>query len=250
MDTIETGIYTAFLTGSVVIGALLLYFAVKMYRNHRKHFVFISNFYLNEVELLEQERNRIARDLHDELGPLVSIAHLLIQNSTGAAEEDRAYLHKADQSLLELSGRFREIAKNLTPDVLQGKGLQQSIEWFLNRYRTVSTIVFSFQCKLEQELPERFGLQVYRLVQELVHNAIKHSDATHVTLQLVERKHVLHLFYADDGKGIYTDQRQEGIGLRSMRSRVTMLHGMMDISSEPLNGTRIYFSLPINKHYA
>lgn len=250
MDTIETGIYTAFLTGSVVIGALLLYFAVKMYRNHRKYFVFMSNFYLNEVELQEQERNRIARDLHDELGPLVSIAYLLIQNSEGATEEDRTYLSKAEQSLLELSERFRAIAQNLAPDVLQVRGLPQSIDLFLQRCRAVSMIAFSFQSKLQQELPERFGLQVYRLVQELVHNAIKHSEAQKVTLQLVERKKMLYLFYTDDGKGIAAEQQQLGMGLKSMRNRVTMLRGEMTIDSKPRSGTRIYFSLPIHTDYA
>ncbi|MEJ8841488.1 ATP-binding protein [Lacibacter sp. H375] len=220
-----------------------------MYRNHRKHFIFLSNFYLQEVELLEQERNRIARDLHDELGPLVSIAHLLIHNSKGAAEEDREYLSKAEQSLHELTERFREIAKNLTPDVLSGKGLHLSIERFLNRYSSVSTIQFQFNCKLSKEPAQNFGLQIYRLVQELVHNAIKHSDAKEVTLTLVERNGLIHLFYKDDGKGMESDFSKDGIGIKSMRSRVTMLNGYMEMNSKHGKGTEFYFALPINKHY-
>jgi len=247
MDTIETKIYTAFIIGSVVIGGLLLYFAVKMYRNHQRYYVFLSNFYLQEVELLEKERNRIARDLHDELGPLVSIANLLIHSSNGADEEDREYLQKAEQSLQELTARFHEIAKNLTPDILHAKGLQLSIDRFLNRYQLVSSIQFHFNCKLTSEPAEQFGLQVYRLVQELVHNAIKHSAAMNVTIQLIERKGTLHLFYQDDGKGLQTDASKEGIGIKNMRSRVTMLKGMMEITSKPGKGTEFYFTLPINK---
>lgn len=247
MDTIETRIYTAFLTGSVVIGALLLYFAVKMYRNHRKHFVFLSNFYLKEVELLEQERNRIARDLHDELGPLVSIAHLLITNSKGADEEDKEYLSKANQSLSELTERFRDIAKNLTPDVLHAKGLAISIERFINRWQPATGIQFLFNCKLMGEPVDRFGLQIYRLVQELVHNAIKHSDAKNVSIGLVERNGVMHLFYTDDGKGMQTEKDMEGIGIKSMRSRAIMLNGVMEITSKVGEGTSFYFSFPINK---
>jgi two-component system sensor histidine kinase DegS len=66
----------------------------------------------------------------------------------------------------------------------------------------------------------------------------------------VERKKMLYLFYTDDGKGIATEQQQEGMGLKSMRNRVTMLQGEMVIDSKPQCGTRIYFSLPIHTDYA
>ena len=247
MDTTETRIYTAFIISSVVIGTLLLYFAVKMVRNHRRHFGFLSNFYLQEVELVDKDRNRIARDLHDELGPLVSIAHLLIQNSKGADTEDQEYLQKAEQSLRELNARFRDIAKDLAPDILNVKGLQVSIERFLQRCVVISSIHFQFSCKLKQEPAEQVALQIYRLVQELVHNAIKHSGAVKVNIHVVERKDTLYLFYKDDGKGMQTDKHKDGMGIKSMRSRVTMLNGVMDMKSKPGEGTEFYFTLPINK---
>jgi signal transduction histidine kinase len=218
-----------------------------MVRNHRKHFGFLSNFYLQEIELVDKDRNRIARDLHDELGPLVSIAHLLIQNSKGAATEDQEYLQKAEQSLQELNARFRDIAKDLTPDILNVKGLQVSIERFLNRCRVISSIHFEFSCKLKQEPAEQVALQIYRLVQELVHNAIKHSEAMTVHIQLVQRKDNLYLFYKDDGRGMQTEKYKDGMGIKSMRSRVTMLNGIMDMKSQAGEGTEFYFTLPINK---
>lgn len=250
MDTIETRIYTAFIIGSVVIGALFLYFLVTMFRNHRKHFSILRKYYLNEVELLEDDRGRIARDLHDDLGPLVSVANLLIRNCKGADDEDREYLAKAEQSLNELTVRFGEIAKNLVPGVLIGKGLKPAIEEFLNRYRTVSSIEFLFTCELKQEPVHHFGLHLYRLVQELVHNAIKHSKAKKVELRIIERKGMIHLFYFDDGVGLSTNIQNEGLGIHNMRSRATMLNGVMEVDEKNERGATLYFALPIKQHYA
>jgi len=187
MDTIETRIYTAFIIASVVIGALFLYFAVKMIRNHRRHFALLRTYYLNEVELLEADRSRIARDLHDELGPLVSVANLLIQNCKGADDEDKEYLAKAEESMNELTVRFGGIAKNLTPNVLIDKGLQPAIEQFIETCRAVTNIRFLFTCHLNQEPVQQFGLHIYRMVQELLHNALKHSKASNVELRIVAR---------------------------------------------------------------
>jgi two-component system, NarL family, sensor kinase len=245
MDTTETRIYTAFLIGSLVVGALLFYFALRIVRLHKKHLAVLSNTYMYEVELLEHERNRIANDLHDDLGPLVSIACTLIQNSTGASEDDQLFLRKAEQALQELNEKFRETARNLSTDVLHANGLQYSIERFLNRCKLVSKIDFELKCKLEFQPNSRFGLQVYRIVQELVHNAMKHSDAGKVQLKLVIKNNQLYLFYEDDGIGLPTGTVTEGMGIKGMRSRVMMLNGFMDVQDRKQGGTRFYFSLPI-----
>lgn len=249
MDTTETRIYTAFLIGSLVVGALLFYFALRMIRLHKQHYVMLRSIYLREVELLERERNRIARDLHDDLGPLVSIACTLIQNSRGATANDQQFLNKAEQSLTELTERFREIARNLSADALHSSGLQYSIERFLDRCSTASSIRFDFNCRLPEEPAATFGLQVYRIVQELVHNALKHSRARTVQLKLVVIKNTLYLFYEDDGIGMAQEAYATGMGIKGMRSRVTMLHGMMESTSTPKGGTRYYITLPIQLNH-
>jgi signal transduction histidine kinase len=250
MDTIETKIYTAFIIASVVIGALFLYFAVKMIRNHRRHFDLLRTYYLNEIELLEGDRGRIARDLHDDLGPLVSVANLLIQNCKGADEEDREFLAKAEQSMNELTIRLGGIAKNLTPGILNDKGLQSAIEQFIDTCRTATNIRFLFSCDLNQEPVQQFALHIYRMVQELFHNALKHSKATMVELRIAEENGSIHLIYLDDGIGLSEDSFNEGSGIRNMRNRVTVLNGLMQVNQQNKKGTEIYFSLPIKQPYA
>lgn len=249
MDTIETTIYTAFLIGSIVIGALFLYFAITMVRNHRRHFDLLRKYYLKEASLFESDRSRIARDLHDDLGPLVSVANLLIRNCKGADEEEREYLAKAEESMKELTKRFRETANGLAASVLHDKGLQPAIEHFLNRCRTACNIRFLFTYQLMHEPDYETGLHVYRLVQELLHNAIKHSKATTAKLLITDRKETIHVFYSDDGIGFTTATMTEGAGLKNMRSRVNVLNGIMEISSENDQGTEIYFAIPKQQNY-
>lgn len=249
MDTTETKIYTAFIIGSIVIGALFLYFAISMIRKHRRHFELLRRYYLQESRILENDRSKIARDLHDDLGPLVSVANLLIRNCKGANEEEREYLAKAEESMQELTRRFRGTANGLTSAVLNDKGLQPAIEQFVNKCRAACAIDFLLTYKLEHEPDKELGLHIYRLVQELLHNAIKHSKASTVELTIVERKDTIHLFYTDDGIGLTEPKHADGTGIKNMRSRATVLNGMMEVSGGKDKGIEIYFALPINQIY-
>lgn len=249
MDTTETRIYTAFLIGSIVIGALLLYFAISMIRKHRRHFDLLRRYYLQESRILENDRSRIARDLHDDLGPLVSVANLLIRNCKGANDEEREYLAKAEESMKELTRRFRDTANGLASAVLNDKGLRAAIEQFINKCKTACDIHFVLSYKMEQEPEKELGLHIYRLVQELLHNAIKHSKASMVELRIIERKEIIHLFYSDDGVGLDINKYGDGVGIKNMKSRVHVLNGTMVVSDKKNKGTEIYFALPINQDY-
>ena len=82
-----------------------------------------------------------------------------------------------------------------------------------------------------------------------MHNAIKHSKASTVELTIVERKDTIHLFYTDDGIGLTKPKHADGTGIKNMRSRATVLNGMMEVSGGKDKGTEIYFALPINQTY-
>jgi signal transduction histidine kinase len=246
MDHVETTIYTAVVIGCIVIGLLITIFAFTLYRNHQRHFQMLRSYNLKEVELLEQERTRIARDLHDELGPLLSIVNIYIYNSRSQEEDAQHYLDKATQIILQLTDRFAEISKNLTPAVLIKKGLYVAINSFLDHFRTNTGILFHLDYQVDCEVGVQFELHVYRMVQELVHNAVKHSRATEVSLLLIERKGILYLSYKDNGKGMPSPENHSGIGISSLNSRTILLSGRMEIVDHKLGaGTEYFFELPI-----
>lgn len=247
MDTIETTIYTAVLITAIVIGAILIYFAVTIFRSHRKYFKMLRRQFLAEMELLEKERNRIAKDLHDELGPLLTVARMNIETAEGVSAEDRKHLEKAREEILSLNERFAEIAKNLTPRSLVSKGLQTALEDFFDQCKEVSPIKMELIYAINSRVYINTSLQVFRMVQEMLHNAMKHSEASELTVQLKERKGKIYLFYRDDGKGIDpgTIRNQTGIGLGSLQSRAEMLGGKMIPLTGSKKGTEYLFEIPL-----
>lgn len=245
MDTTETTLYTAVLISSIIIVFLLFYFAFWMYGNHRKHFSSLRDYYLQEVELLESERSRISRDLHDELGQMLSVSHLFIRNSAGITVEDERRLLKAEHMIKEVTKRMGEISKNLRPAVLDEKGLQEALQQLINQYQFTVDMRFELDYQIKTTLHGNFALHVYRIVQELLHNAVKHSAAKKVVVVLLERKQQVYLFYKDDGKGLPPMPNKTGAGTGNLKSRTLLLDGKVRVSSRPGNGTDYFFTLPL-----
>lgn len=250
MDTNETTIYYAVLITGIVLGIILFYFAMTIYRSHNKHFRLLRKHVLSEIELLETERTRIARDLHDEIGPMLTISQIQVSTVTGATEKDHEHLSKAAATIDQLHERFAEIAQNLTPKALVTKGLQTALEDIIEQYREISSIDIKFVYTLSTKLTNVYALHIYRIVQELLHNSVKHSGASTIVLQIAERKRTLYLFYSDNGKGINLNGKESsGLGLGSLKSRAIILGGKMNCTSSSKNGTEYFFELPIRSFY-
>jgi signal transduction histidine kinase len=250
MDSFETTIYSAILISGAIIGIIILYFAITIIRNHRRHFRMLSQNFLAEMELLEKERNRIARDLHDELGPLLSVTQIHIHAAEGVGEKDNLHLKKAGENISELTQRFGGIAKNLTPKILAAKGLREALQEFLEQYNNTGFTKLEFSYQVSSVLTAEASLHIYRIIQELVHNAMKHSGAATVNIQVKERRGKLYLYYRDDGIGFdVKDPLKEvnGLGLSSMKNRVVMLNGKMSCESEVKKGTEYFFEIPVKK---
>lgn len=188
MHPIETSIYTAVLITGIVLGTLMIYFALAISRNQRKHFKMLRNHVLAEMQRLEEERTRIARDLHDELGPLLSVTQIHINAVTDIGEKNGLHLDTANSNIRVLMQRFGEIARNLTPRVLVTKGLHIALNDFFEQYREVTDIKLGYHYNVETNIPAATSLHIYRIVLELVHNAVKHSGAASVDVLLHEKK--------------------------------------------------------------
>lgn len=245
MDTTETKLYTAVLISSIIAFILLVYFAFWMYGYQRKYFASLRTYYLQEVDLLEQERSRMARDMHDDLGQLLSAVHMFVSNSAGITAEDNRRLQKAGDLLKEATQRLGSISKNLRPAILEEKGLAVALQQLLHDYEYSSSFRFLLDYKVQRVLNGQFALHVYRMIQELLHNAVKHSEGSQVTLVLLEQKGYLYLFYRDDGKGMPCTAQKTGAGRGNLQSRTLLLRGKMRMSSHSGKGTDYFFTLPI-----
>lgn len=245
MDTTETTLYTAVLISSIIVVFLLFYFAFWMYGNHRKHFSSLREYYLKEVELLESDRSRIARDLHDELGQMLSASQLFIRNSAGITAEDERRLGKAEELIKDVTRRMGEIAKDMRPSVLDEKGLQEALQQLMQQYAFSVNMQFQLDYRLKTQVQGSFALHVYRIVQELLHNAVKHSEASNVVVILLEQKQYMYLYYRDDGKGMPAIPSKSGAGTGNLRSRTLLLNGKVRVNSFSGKGTNYFFTIPL-----
>ena len=193
----------------------------------------------------EAERSRIARELHDGLGGLLSVARLNLTNMQGNHVLNENYanaFHNAleliDQSVREL----RRVAHNMMPEILHKTGLNVAIENFCISLNTNDSPVIRYNFFGEDfRFDNAFELTIYRTAQELVNNAIKHSHSPNIDIQLLQNSSRLCLTVTDFGVG-FDPSKLDGIkgsGISSIKSRVSSFGGKMDINSVLGKGTEI-----------
>lgn len=210
----------------------------------------------------EEERKRIARELHDE--PLQNLSVILMQlnsfkqfHDTKSTEE---LINKIKDLLLKTNSNIRLIIQNLRPSVLDDLGLISAIKWVLENYLTPQAILYFFDYESSIE-DKRFSTfietNIYRIVQEAISNICKHSHANEVHIKLIEKKDKLIITIIDDGIGfdvnkiiardIKKSDDLKGIGILGMYERVTLLGGVLSIISKANNGTKITLTVPLDE---
>jgi two-component system, NarL family, sensor kinase len=198
----------------------------------------------------ENERSRIARELHDGLGTLLATVKLqfgAVQNALPEVSQAKTY-QKADALLDEACSEVRKISYNLMPAILQQYGLEYAIADLCNDVEKSGHLAVSFiPYGLEEALDEKTAAAAYRIVQELVKNVLRHADAKEIIVQVTRDEGQLNITVEDDGKGFQVAEKlaAPGIGLQSIQSRVTLLNGQLDIQSEPGKGSTFSIDIPV-----
>lgn len=202
----------------------------------------------------EDERSRLAKDLHDGLGGMLSGVKLQLGAMKGnliLTEESgtlfNSALNKLDQSIAEM----RRVAHNMMPEALIQLGLAQALQDYADSISTKGMLTVATEFYgLEQRLNATTEVTVYRIVQELVNNAVKHSGAQNILVQVLRRDQLLSITVEDNGSGFDARQWQEKptAGLQNIQSRVHYLGGNMDIKSEPGKGTSVYVECTIENN--
>ncbi|EPJ2899752.1 sensor histidine kinase, partial [Elizabethkingia anophelis] len=201
------------------------------------------------LEGQEQERGRLARDLHDGLGGLLSGTKL--QLSYLDPHQSETIEDGISKSIKQIDGaveELRRVAHNLMPDLLVKYGLEVAIQEFASRISNSALDIHTEFINYRNSLSEEKQLIIYRIIQELVNNAIKHADASEIIIQISQEESVLNLTVEDNGKGF--DQKvlnvKKTAGFHNIESRVQFLKGTMNIISELNIGTSIELQIPIH----
>jgi len=197
----------------------------------------------------EEERSRMAKDLHDSLGGMLSGVKLSLGAMKGnivlSEENTRLFSNVLDQ-LDHSINEMRRVAHNMMPEALMKLGLQQAVQDYCDGLNESNKIVFRTQFYgLENRLDAATEILVYRIVQELLNNVVKHASATEALVQVMRHDQNLNITIEDNGIGFVPNEAKTGVGLSNVRSRVDYLKGYFDIQSTAGSGTSIHIECPV-----
>lgn len=205
---------------------------------------------MNVLEVQEQERRRIAQDLHDRLGSMLSMVKLHFKNTEKNLEklhqQNRDEYDKANELLDGACDEVRKIAHNLISGVLKKFGLVAALndlKQTVEQSRQLEMEVLT--TGLDERLDWDYELNLYRIIQELLSNTMKHARAKDVSIQFVRNNGNLNVVYADDGDGFIPGKVEEGMGMKNIASRLDKLNGIMAIDSGKGGGTTFTFDIRI-----
>lgn len=196
----------------------------------------------------ENERERVARDLHDGLGGMLTGIKLNLATLLPAVQgQSSSELQRIMQQLDHSSGELRRIARNMMPEALLRFGLEIALKELCESLST-ETVQISFQpFGIQPSLSRQTQLTIYRIVQEMLSNALRHANASSVVLQCTQSDTVFYITAEDNGKGFDALQMgvTKGIGLSNIRKRVDYLNGKMEIDAAENEGTTINIELDV-----
>ena len=244
------------LFGLTLVFALLLINALLAERQSREELEFahqqLQQYALRiEDQATLQERNRIAREIHDGLGHTLAAQTIQLNNALlyWHSDENRAldFLKQAKQlggdALLEV----RRSISVLRSNPLQGQSLEGAIAKLLDDFQHTTGTHLTRKINLPLSLPPDVNTALYRIVQESLTNIVKHAHATEVTVDLHQHAGILHLAIVDNGEGFNPTQNTTGFGLQGMKERATALGADFNLSSHPGKGCHISVSIPLSK---
>ncbi|HLP11552.1 MAG TPA: sensor histidine kinase [Flavobacteriales bacterium] len=201
------------------------------------------------IQATEEERKRIAKDLHDSVGQQMTGLKMAWQQLSGDInKENPGHFHqlvKITQVLDDASADVRSISHQMMPKVLMEMGLVPAVDDMLKKSLGSTNIEYEFEhIGIQGRYTEEIEISLFRICQELINNIIKHSNATKATIQLTGSKNYVVLIVEDNGTGMKID-RNDGIGMMNIKSRVNVIHGDINYESGSNAGTVATVRIPL-----
>lgn len=205
------------------------------------------------IEGQEKERQRIANDLHDNLGSLLATLKLHFQNlklkKDRLKEEEDRLLKQTDELIDEAYLQVRSIAHAKNAGVNAQEGLLPSVKNFASKVSASNKLVIEVEdTGMDDRLENSMEIMIFRIIQELITNVIKHADASEATIHLTHYGDEINILVEDDGKGFVWDKvkPKEGMGIYSIQKRVEHFGGTVDFETIPGKGTSVVINMPLS----
>jgi len=258
-ESIANTILTLKLNTTVTFGLTLLFIlllvnALLAERQSREKLLLANNQLRQYALRIEdqatlQERNRIAREIHDALGHALTAQSIQLENALlflpPGAQKTESFLREAQQLGSRALQEVRRSISTLRSDPLQGRSLEVAIANTVTEFRSTTGIIPDCTIQLSAPIPSDISTALYRIIQESLTNISKHSAATQVSLDLQQNTAAIDLVIFDNGQGFDPQGNTTGFGLQGMRERTIALGGQFFLVSQPGEGCRITVSIPL-----
>ena len=244
----EEELYRIVFLAAILLATMLAYFLYVIIKQKNRVFKWQEVRIKAEIETLESERKRIAGDLHDDIGPMLSAIKLHVTHVEPITENEKKIIEKSSNTIDEVIQRFRDIAYDLYPNILVRKGLITAVKEFVGKMNAVHPLLIEFTYDDAIPLSATDELNLYRIIQEIIHNAIKHSGANKLAILLKRDENEIKLIASDNGRGFSYDpngQAANGLGLMNIQNRVILLNGKFLIKSNREQGTSYFITIPL-----
>lgn len=200
------------------------------------------------LQAQEEERNRVARDLHDGLGGLLAGLKLKLSSFSPERNIEIEAPEVIDQAMDDLdraTDELRRIARNLIPEALMSMGLSAALADLCHYLGQGGTKINYQSLGISDDYPKEMSIGIFRIVTEVLNNALKHAEAHQIIVQCEEMDQRFHLTIEDDGVGFDIQSAIEGLGLISVQNRVAVLNGQFEMVSHQEEGTTVNVNIPI-----
>lgn len=251
MDELNFKITIVSLVGFSVLTLLIIFFIITVLRNQKLKINLERDQTLKDIQILENERARIAADLHDDLGSLISAIKINLEClNTNNNPENNIIIEKTSSYIDTTMQKIREISNALMPKILEQNGLIIAITDFIHMIDTKTKAKIKLDNKISDEssISKEAKTHIFRIIQELLNNAVKHSNATEITLQISLFNNWIKLVIIDNGQGLNENLDISNIksdGLRNIIRRSQLMDGKMLIESGINKGTKFIINIPL-----
>jgi signal transduction histidine kinase len=202
----------------------------------------------NLIKAQEQERAWIGRELHDDISQRLALLAIELGRLRDHPSDVASRVQQIQQKTDEIARDVQSLSHDLHPSKLEYLGVAAGMRSWCNEFAERQSMDIEFETDVSSRIPAEVGVCLFRVLQEALHNAAKHSGVKHIEVRLAERSGAVHLMVRDSGRGFDLEPAMfgKGLGLTSMRERVRLVDGTISIESKPMGGTTIRVSIPLD----
>jgi len=209
------------------------------------------------IQVEETERERIAKNIHDDLGALLNVMRLNNINAIKKIHNTDSVLKSLEDNKILLDSTseiIRAISKQLTPPILLKLGYVESISELCNHINNTGVLKIDFSIEnIQSRFPKKIEIQLYRITQEIINNILKHAGASLMKILLSSHQGVLNLLITHNGKGINSLtiekllRSSKGLGLKNIQSRIQAINGSIQYFTIGLDDSQIIINIPLDE---